>query len=99
MITNMGFIGYNKRFLDLTAGVPGSTHDGRLLYCIKVNKGLIAGDAIPDKAINVGDEYGEIPLVTIRDIALPRFEWLLKMFNKIPKIQRNVIIIKKFALH
>ena len=30
-ITNMGLIGCNKRFLYLTAGAPGSTHDAHLL--------------------------------------------------------------------
>ena len=30
-ITNLGLIGYNKRFLYAAVGVPGSTHDARLL--------------------------------------------------------------------
>ena len=29
--TSMGLVGYNKRFLHLTTGAPGSTHDARLL--------------------------------------------------------------------
>ena len=48
----------------------------------KVLKDIIARDAIPDKAINLGGEFGEIPLVTIGDNAFPRFAWLLKMFNE-----------------
>ena len=28
-VSNMGLVGYNKRFLDLTVGVPDSTHDAR----------------------------------------------------------------------
>ena len=81
----------NKRFLALTAGVPSSTHDARLLRWAKVFKYIIAGDAIPDKAINLGDKSGEIPLTTIGDTAFPRFAWLLKMFNentKDPKERR-----------
>ena len=54
-----------KCFLVLTAGAPGRTHDARLLHFTKVSKSIIAGDAIPDKAINLDDEFGEIPLVTI----------------------------------
>ena len=81
-ITNMGLVGYNKRFLALRAGAPGSTHDARLLRCSKVFKDVIAGDAIPDKAIDLGDGIGGIPLVTIADSAFPRFAWLLKMFNE-----------------
>ena len=81
-ITDMGLIGYNKRFLALTAVAPGSTHDARLLRCTKVSKDVIAGNAIPDRALNLGDEFGEIPLVTIGDSAFPRFAWLLEMFNE-----------------
>ena len=78
----MGLVGYNKRFLALTAGAPGSTHDARLLRCSKVCKDVIAGDAIPDKAIDLGDGIGDIPLATIADSAFPRCAWLLKMFNE-----------------
>ena len=80
-ITNMGLICYNKRFLALTAGAPGSTQDARLLCSTKVFKDIIAGDAIPDKAISLSHEIWEIPLVTIRDSVFPRFAWLLKIFN------------------
>ena len=40
------------------------------------------GDAIPDNFINLGDEFGEIPIVIIGDIAFPHFVGLLKMFNE-----------------
>ena len=69
----MGLIGYNKRFLALTADAPGSTHDARLLCCTKVLKDIIAGDTIHNKAINLGHEFGEIPLLTIGDSAFRRF--------------------------
>ena len=57
----MGLIGCNKRFLYLTAGAPGSTHDAHLLRWTKVFKDIIAGDATPAKVIKLGDEFGEIP--------------------------------------
>ena len=58
-VTNMGLIGYNKRFLALTTGAPGSTHDARLLRYSNVYRDILNGDSIPDKAIDLGDEAGE----------------------------------------
>ena len=46
------------------SGAAGRTHDARLLYFTKIFKDLIAGDTIPDKVVNLDDEFGEIPLVT-----------------------------------
>ena len=34
-----------------------------------------------DKTIDLGDEHGKIPSVTIGDSAFPRFSWLVKNFN------------------
>ena len=78
----MELIGYNKCFLALTADAPGGTHDARLLCCTKVLKDIIAGDTTHDKGINLGLEFGEIPLLTIGDSAFPRFAWLLKIINE-----------------
>ena len=36
---------------------------------------------MPNKTVDLGDEYDNIPLVTIGDSALPRLSWLLKNFN------------------
>ena len=60
-----GLMGYNKRFLALTAGAPGSTHDARFLRSTEVFKDIIAGDAILDKVLNLGDEFGESPLLQL----------------------------------
>ena len=81
-VANMGLVGYNKRFLALTTGAPGITHDARLLRYTRVYRDIINGSGIPDKAINLGNDVGEIPLVTIGDSAFPRFPWLLKGFNE-----------------
>ena len=67
----------HKRFLALTAGAPGRTHDARLLYFTKIFKEIIPGDAIPDKAINLDNEFGEIPLVTIGE-CIPTFYVVIK---------------------
>ena len=77
----MGLVGYNKRFLDLTVGAPGSTHDARFLRSTGLFKKILRGQGLPNKTINLGDEFGEIPLVTIGDSAFPRFPWLVKGFN------------------
>ena len=31
--------------------------------------------------VDLGDEYGKVPLVTIGDLAFPRFSWVLKNFS------------------
>ena len=80
-ISNMALVGYNKRILDLTVGAPGSTHDARFLRNTSLYRKILHGDALPNKTVNLGDDYGEIPLVTIGDSAFPRFPWLVKGFN------------------
>ena len=77
----MGLAGYDKRFLNLTAGAPGSTHDPRLLCNTDLFKQIFNGQSFPGKTVDLGDEYGKISLVTIRDSAFARFSWLLKNFN------------------
>ena len=52
-VTNMGLIRYNKRFVALRASAPGTTHDACLLPCTNIFKNIIAGDAVPNKAINL----------------------------------------------
>ena len=81
-ISNMGLVSYNKRFLNLAVGAPGSTHDARLLRHTNVYKEIMDGKVLPNKVINLGDNYGEIPLVTIGDSAFPRFPWLLKAYRE-----------------
>lgn len=80
-VTSMGLVGYNKRFLHLTTGAPGSTHDARLLRHTSLFRDITNGAGIPNKCINLG-EAGEIPLVTIGDSAFPRLQWLVKGYNE-----------------
>ena len=47
---------------------------------------IVDGKTLPNKAINLGEKYGEIPLVTIGDCAFPRHSWLLKPY---PDTTRN----------
>ena len=77
----MGLVGYNRRFLDLTEGPPGRTHDARFLRNTGWFKQILNGLGLPDKTVDLRDEYGKIPLVTIGDSAFSRFSWLLKNFN------------------
>ena len=80
-LSNMALVGFNKRFLNLTVGAPGSTHDARLLRSIKLFRSILRGEGIPNKAINLGETYGEVPLVTVGDSAFPRFPWLINAFT------------------
>ena len=59
-ISNMGLVAYNKRFLNLTAGALGSTHDADLLRHSNVYKETIDGKVLPNKVINLGADYGDI---------------------------------------
>ena len=77
----MRLVGYNKRFLNLTVGAPGSTHDARFLRNTGLFKQILNAQGLPDKTVDLGDEYGKITLVTIGDSAFPRFSWLLKNLN------------------
>lgn len=79
-VTNMGLVGYDKRFLQLTCNAPGSTHDARLLRRSKLYQDIQLGHGLPNKYVNLGDDLGDIPLVTIGDSAFPQFAWLVKAF-------------------
>ena len=54
-MSNLGLIGYNKRFLYCGVGAPGSTHDSRMLRSISLYEKIISGNIIPDKGITLGD--------------------------------------------
>ena len=64
-ISNTGLIGHNKRFLLATVSALGSTQDARLLKSTEVFKGSLDGKVLPNKSINLGDKFGEIPLVMV----------------------------------
>ena len=80
-ITNMGSIGYNKRFMWAAVGAPGSTHDSRLLRNCQVYSQIENGEIFPNQCLNLSP-YGEIPLTTIGDLAFPSRPWLLKPYQQ-----------------
>ena len=80
-MTNLGLIGYSKRFLYAAVVAPGSTHDARLLKESSIYSDIINGNVIPDRVVQLGD-FGEIPLVTIGDSAFPQHVWLIKAYNE-----------------
>ena len=77
----MGLIGHNKRFLAATVDTPGFFNDACLLKSTEVFKSVLDGKVPPNKPINLGDKFGEIPLVTVGDSAFPRYAWLVKGFR------------------
>lgn len=80
-VTNMGFIGYNKRFMFAAVGAPGSTHDSRLLKNCEVYSEIEHGKVLPKKSLNL-QPCGEIPLTTVGDSAFPSHSWLLKPYKE-----------------
>ena len=91
----MGLIGHNKRFLAATVNAPGSTHDARLLKSTEVFKGILDGQVLPNKSINLGDKFGEIPLVTVGDSAFPRYAWLVKGFSDTTRNEKERLFNEK----
>ena len=94
-ISNMGLIGHNKRFLAATVNAPGSTHDACLLKSTEVFKGILDGKVLPKKSINLGDKFGEIPLVTVGDSAFPRYAWLVKGFSDTTRNEKEKLFNEK----
>ena len=87
-MSNMGLVGYNKRFLNASVSAPpppppppGSTHDARLLRSAPLFNEIVNGQTLPQCTFDLGD-LGEIPLLTIGDSAFPRYPWLVKAYNE-----------------
>ena len=81
MVNSLFLTSYSKRFLHAAVGAPGSTHVAKMLKESSFFDEVLSGRALPDRKINLGD-FGDIPLVTIRDSAFPRFSWLIKCCNE-----------------
>ena len=90
----MGFIGYSKWFLATTFNAPSSTHDARLVRRTEVFQSSIS-NAFPEKSINLGEKFGEIPLVTVGDIAFPKYAWLVKGFSETTRNEKERPFNKK----
>ena len=57
----MGLVGYNKGFLNLPVGAPGSTHDARFLRNTGLFKQILNEQSLPEKTVDLKDKYGKIP--------------------------------------
>ena len=42
-MSNLGLVGYNKKFLYCGDGAPGSTHDSRMLYSTSLYEKIVSG--------------------------------------------------------
>ena len=94
----MRLIGDNKRFLHLTTGAPGSTHDAGVLRYTTLFRQIENDGAIPNKTIDLG-EAGEIPLVTLEETALFLvYHGWSKVLMKMHVIQRNDISTRNCAV-
>ena len=91
----MGLIGHNKRFLAATVDTPGSFNDACLLKSTEVFKSVLDGKVPPNKPINLGDKFGEIPLVTVGDSAFPRYAWLVKGFSDTTRNEKERLFNEK----
>ena len=69
----MGLVGYNQRFLNSTVGAHGNTYGARFLRNTGLFKQTLNGQGLPDKTVDLRDEYRKIPLVIVGDSAFPRF--------------------------
>ena len=50
-VTNMGFVGANKRFLGAGVGAPGSVHDSNLLQSSPIFTDIESGQVLPDNVL------------------------------------------------
>ena len=89
---------YNKRLLYAAVGALGSTHGARMLKESSFFDEVLSGRELPDRKINLGD-FGDIPLVTIRDGAFPRFARLIKCYNENTRDRSNVTSTRCSVAH
>ena len=92
-ITSIQLIGHSKLLVYLITGALGSILDALLLGVSKLFQKMSCGDVIPNKGINLEDA-GEIPLVTIVDMAFRRLQWLIKSFNENTGDQKERYLLK-----
>ena len=96
-VLSMGLVGHNKRFLHLTTGAPGSTHDAHLLRHCSLFRTICNVGGTPNKSMSLGN-IGEVPLITVGDSAFPRLFCLIKAFNENTVIPRKSISTKSYAV-
>ena len=95
-MTNLGLVGYNKRFLYAAVGAPGSTLDARLLKESSIFDKILKGDVLPARVISLGD-FRYVPLVTVGESAFPQFSWLIKGYNENTRDKQQRCFKKKLC--
>ena len=96
-MSHLGLVSYNKKFLYCAVGAPRSTHDARMLRNSAIYQKIVAGHAIPDRVIDLG-EHGKIPSVTVRDTAFPKHAWLIRFSAKICPTEGRITLIRSYAV-
>lgn len=90
-------VGFDGRFLDISAGFPGSIHDVRVLRMSGLYGRVLKNDILQGPYVNLnGLAVG--PLI-VGDSTYPIFPWLLKPYlnvrNLVPtKVQLNTVLSK-----
>lgn len=95
-VTNMGFIGNNKRFMWAAVGAPGSTHDSRLLKNCNIYSDINNGHVLPNKSLSLSS-YGKIPFTTVGDSAFPSHPWLLKPYKECTRVPKQRYFNKRLC--
>ena len=90
-------VGFDGRFLDISAGFPGSIHDPRVLRMSGLYGRVLRNEILQGPYINLnGVSVG--PLI-VGDSAYPIFPWLLKPYQNVrnldpTKVQFNTVLSK-----
>ena len=95
-VTNMGFIGQNKRFMWAAVGAAGSTLDSRLLKNCNIYSDINNGLVFPNNSLSLSS-YGEIPIATVGDSAFPSSPWLLKPYNEGTRVPKQRYFNKRLC--
>ena len=88
-------VGFDGRFLDISAGFPGSVHDARVLQMSGLNGRALRNEILEGPNINLnGVSVG--PLI-VGDSTYPIFPWLLKPYQNVrnldpTKVQFNTVL-------
>ena len=93
---NFGLVGYNNRFLNTVVGVPGSTHDAKLLRNSSIYEKIQTGETISNRTILFGN-FGQVPLITLGDSVFPRYSWLVKSYHEDTKDPQQRYFNKKLC--
>ena len=80
-------VGFDGRFLDISAGFPGSIHDARVLRMSGLYGRVLRNEILQGPYINLnGVSVG--PLI-VGDCAYPVFPWLLKPYRNLRNLDQQ----------